>query len=169
MRRASRARRGRAGQLRSPQQLVLYETARALAESPTLEEAAPRMLEAVCQALGLAVRRHLAGRIAPERSCDASARGTRQACRIRGVHRGHAGVDRSSAASACPDGSGQRREPAWIPDVTARRQLPARRGRRTRRPPCRVRPADHAGPPRAGRDGVLQPRHPRTRRRICWR
>ena len=36
----------------SPQQLVLYETARALMESPTLEQAAPRMIAAVCQALG---------------------------------------------------------------------------------------------------------------------
>jgi PAS domain S-box-containing protein len=36
----------------SPYQQILYETARALAESPTLVEAAPRMLEAVCEALG---------------------------------------------------------------------------------------------------------------------
>ena len=36
----------------SPQQQVLFETAQALAESSTLEEAAPRMLKAVCQALG---------------------------------------------------------------------------------------------------------------------
>src|SRR5262245_52351765 len=36
----------------SPQQLVLYETARALVECPTLEEAAPRMVAAVCNALG---------------------------------------------------------------------------------------------------------------------
>ena len=36
----------------SPQQLVLYETARALVESPTLEEASPRMVAAVCQAFG---------------------------------------------------------------------------------------------------------------------
>jgi two-component system, sensor histidine kinase and response regulator len=35
-----------------PYQQVLYETARALAESPTLVEAAPRMLRAVCEALG---------------------------------------------------------------------------------------------------------------------
>src|SRR5687767_623030 len=35
-----------------PQQRVLFETARALAESPTLEDAAPRMLRAVCEALG---------------------------------------------------------------------------------------------------------------------
>ena len=36
----------------SPQQLVLYETARALVESSTLEEASPRMVAAVCQAFG---------------------------------------------------------------------------------------------------------------------
>ena len=35
-----------------PYQEILYQTARVLAESPTLAEAAPRMLEAVCQALG---------------------------------------------------------------------------------------------------------------------
>src|SRR5215468_10475356 len=34
------------------QRLILYETARALAESPTLEDASPRMLEVVCRALG---------------------------------------------------------------------------------------------------------------------
>ena len=36
----------------SSQQQILYETARALTESPTLEEASPRMIEAVCYALG---------------------------------------------------------------------------------------------------------------------
>src|SRR5687767_6227145 len=36
----------------SPQQQVLYATARALAESDTLEEAAPRMLKAICDAVG---------------------------------------------------------------------------------------------------------------------
>jgi two-component system, sensor histidine kinase and response regulator len=36
----------------SPYQQILFETASALAESPTLVEAAPRMLEAVCQGLG---------------------------------------------------------------------------------------------------------------------
>ena len=35
-----------------PYQGILYQTARVLAESPTLAEAVPRMLEAVCQALG---------------------------------------------------------------------------------------------------------------------
>jgi PAS domain S-box-containing protein len=36
----------------SPYQQILYETARVLAESPTLVEAAPRMLKAVCEGLG---------------------------------------------------------------------------------------------------------------------
>jgi len=35
-----------------PQQRILFETAGALAESATLEDAAPRMLKAVCEALG---------------------------------------------------------------------------------------------------------------------
>ena len=34
------------------QHQILFETARALAESPSLEEASPRMIEAVCDALG---------------------------------------------------------------------------------------------------------------------
>ena len=34
-----------------PHQRVLFETTQALAESATLEEAAPRMLKAVCEAL----------------------------------------------------------------------------------------------------------------------
>jgi two-component system sensor histidine kinase/response regulator len=37
---------------KGPYQGILYQTARVLAESPTLAEAAPRMLEAVCRALG---------------------------------------------------------------------------------------------------------------------
>src|SRR5262245_38460553 len=41
-----------AGDLQNKQQRVLSETARALAESATLEDAAPRMLKAVCEALG---------------------------------------------------------------------------------------------------------------------
>ena len=31
---------------------ILFDTARVLAESPSLEEASPRMLEAICHALG---------------------------------------------------------------------------------------------------------------------
>ena len=40
------------GSSQSPYQHILYETARILAESPTLVEAAPRMLRAVCEGLG---------------------------------------------------------------------------------------------------------------------
>jgi two-component system sensor histidine kinase/response regulator len=47
-----RARGSDAGGPQNPQQRVLFETARALAESATLEEAAPRMLKAVCESLG---------------------------------------------------------------------------------------------------------------------
>jgi GAF domain-containing protein len=41
-----------AGSLQSPYQRILYETARVLAEAPTLVEAVPPMLGAVCEALG---------------------------------------------------------------------------------------------------------------------
>src|SRR5947207_9940719 len=37
---------------RAQQRRVVYETACALAESTTLADAAPRMLEAICEALG---------------------------------------------------------------------------------------------------------------------
>src|SRR5688572_6137221 len=40
------------GDPRNPLQRVLYETAQALTESATLEDAAPRMLKAVCESLG---------------------------------------------------------------------------------------------------------------------
>src|SRR6187399_684875 len=40
-----------AGDPGGPLQQVLYATARALAESETLEDAAPRMLKAICEAL----------------------------------------------------------------------------------------------------------------------
>src|SRR6187455_3672346 len=42
---------GDVGDPGSPLQQVLYATARALAESDTLEAAAPRMLKAICEAL----------------------------------------------------------------------------------------------------------------------
>ena len=44
--------RNEGGDSQNPQQRVLFEAAQALAESPTLEEAAPRILKAVCDALG---------------------------------------------------------------------------------------------------------------------
>jgi PAS domain S-box-containing protein len=43
---------GTAASGQTSQQQILYDTARALAESPTLEEASPRMIEVVCHALG---------------------------------------------------------------------------------------------------------------------
>ena len=41
-----------AGGLHGAYQQILYETARVLAEAPTLVDAAPRMLRAVCEGLG---------------------------------------------------------------------------------------------------------------------
>ena len=89
-----------------PYQGVLYETARALAESPTLEEAAPRMIEAVCEALGWqcgaiwevdrarkrpAMRRHVA---------------TARSAPFERVHRGDRGVDVRPGRRAARTGLG---------------------------------------------------------------
>jgi PAS domain S-box-containing protein len=46
------ARKTDVGDTAAPQHQVLFETAQALAESTTIEQAAPRMLKAVCEALG---------------------------------------------------------------------------------------------------------------------
>ncbi len=106
----------------SPQQLVLYETARALVESPTLQEAAPRMVAAVCQALGW--------------QCGAiwEANRARQVMRCVGTwHTPGLSIEEFTAttrASTFARGIGLPgrvwtvREPVWIPDVTADDNFP---------------------------------------------
>jgi PAS domain S-box-containing protein len=98
-----------------PQQQILYETARALTESPTLEAATPRMLEAVCRALGWQCgaiwevnrarnRMRCAGTWhAPGLPLDQFTSATMQATFERGI--------------GLPGRVWERREPAWIPDV----------------------------------------------------
>src|SRR5262245_66091405 len=100
----------------SPQQLVLYETARALMESPTLEQAAPRMIAAVCEALGWQcgaiwqvdrarkVMRCVGTWHAPSLSIDEFTTVTKATTFARGV--------------GLPGRVWETREPAWIPDVT---------------------------------------------------
>ena len=100
----------------SPQQLVLYETARALMESPTLEQAAPRMIAAVCQALGWQcgaiwqadrarkVMRCVGTWHTPGLAIDAFTTETKATTFARGV--------------GLPGRVWATREPAWIPDVT---------------------------------------------------
>jgi two-component system sensor histidine kinase/response regulator len=100
----------------SPQQLVLYETARALVESPTLEQAAPRMVAAVCHALGWQcgaiwqadrarkVMRCVGTWHAPDRSIGEFTTVTKASMFERGV--------------GLPGRVWSTREPAWIPDVT---------------------------------------------------
>jgi PAS domain S-box-containing protein len=100
----------------SPQQLVLYETARALMESPTLEQAAPRMIAAVCQALGWQcgsiwqvdrarkVMRCVGTWHAPGLSIDEFTAVTKATTFARGV--------------GLPGRVWSTHEPAWIPDVT---------------------------------------------------
>ena len=58
---------------------LVYETARVLAESATLADAAPRMLEAICQALGWEYGALWSVDQRRARSCGASARGSRPA------------------------------------------------------------------------------------------
>jgi GAF domain-containing protein len=106
----------------SPQQLVLYETARALVESPTLEQAAPRMVAAVCQAFGW--------------QCGAIWKANRARNVLRCVGTWHTpGLSfeeftAETQASAFERGVGlpgrvwSIREPAWIPDVTADENFP---------------------------------------------
>jgi PAS domain S-box-containing protein len=103
------------GSFGSPQQQILYETARALTESPTLEEATPRMLEAVCHALGW--------------QCGAiwEANRARNLMRCAGTwHAPGLPLDEFTSATMAatfargiglPGRVWERREPAWIPDV----------------------------------------------------
>ena len=140
---------------------VIYETACALAESTTLVEAAPRMLEAICEALGW--------------EYGALWRVDRAAARLRCVatwHPRQLPFDEFAAASrqtvfAGGDGLPGRvwasRAPAWIPDVVHDSNFP------------RASFADRVGLHAAfgfpvfggaeviGGDGVLQPGHPRAR------
>ena len=106
------------------------------------------------------MRRDLGGRSGAEDHAlrrDLACAGTGVRC----VHDGHRGVD--LRARHRPAGTGLGASRACVDTRRhSRQQLPSRRGGRTRRPSCRVRPADHAGTPRPGRAGVLQPRHPRA-------
>ncbi|HEX5110397.1 MAG TPA: response regulator [Vicinamibacterales bacterium] len=107
---------------RNPHQLVLYETARALTESETLEEASSRMLKAVCEALGwrfgaiwevdLArnVLRAIGTWHAPSPRIATFAATTREITFAQGI--GLPGRVWSSG------------EPAWIPDVTRDTNFP---------------------------------------------
>jgi len=106
----------------SPQQLVLYETARALVECTTIEEAAPRMVAAVCQALGW--------------QCGAIWQADRSRKVMRCVGTWHApGLPIEEFTTATRDSTFERgvglpgrvwatREPSWIPDVTQDENFP---------------------------------------------
>ena len=105
-----------------PQQLVLSETARALVECTTLEEAAPRMIAAVCNALGW--------------QCGALWQADRARKVMRCVGTWHAPglqIDDFTAATRAstfergvglPGRVWSTREPAWIPDVTEDENFP---------------------------------------------
>ena len=98
------------------QHQILFETARALAESPSLEEASPRMIEAVCNALGW--------------QCGAIWEVDRARKRMRCAGTWHApglAFEEFTAATVTatfergiglPGRVWKNRAPAWIPDVT---------------------------------------------------
>ena len=98
------------------QQQILYETAHALAESPTLEEASPRMIEAVCSVLGW--------------QCGAiwEVDRARKLLRCAGTwHTPGLAIEAFIQATVTltfkrgiglPGRVWEHREPAWIPDVT---------------------------------------------------
>ena len=106
----------------NPQQLVLYETARALVECTTLEEAAPRMVAAVCQALGWQcgaiwqadrsrkVMRCVGTWHTPGLAIGEFTAATRESTFARGV--------------GLPGRVWETREAAWIPDVTRDENFP---------------------------------------------
>ena len=146
-----------------------YETARALAESASLAEAAPRILKAICETLGL--------------EHGAVWTSTRRDTSLRCVDTWHApsvafaefeAVSAPStferAASGCPGRVWRSGEPAWIPDVTRDTNFPRADGRRAREGlhgafgfPILL------GGDRARRARVLQPRDPRSPTTCCSR
>jgi PAS domain S-box-containing protein len=95
---------------------VLYETARALAETETLDDAAPRVLKAICEALdwqygaiwevdrGRSVLRCIAAWHPPTMPFDDFAHATKEA--------------RFGPGVGLPGRVWASREPTWIPDVT---------------------------------------------------
>jgi signal transduction histidine kinase/CheY-like chemotaxis protein len=117
-----------------PHRRVVYETACALAESATLVEAAPRMLQAICEALGwefgaiwtvdrvASVLRCLATWYPPSLGFDQFAATSREITFTDGI-----GLPGRVWAS---------RQPAWIPDVTLDANFP--------RAPFAVRAGLHA-------------------------
>jgi PAS domain S-box-containing protein len=111
-----------AGNRRSPYQRILYETARVLAESPTLVEAVPPMIGAVCEGLGWQYgafwevdrARNVLQCVGmwqpPSLSFDEFAAASRSSTFVPGV--------------GLPGRVWESRQPAWIPDVTRDANFP---------------------------------------------
>ena len=145
---------------RSAQQQVLLATARALAESETLEDAAPRMLKAICDALGW--------------QCGAIWQVDRARNILRCVGTWHAPdlpLEEFTAVTTAHSLRHRRRTArAGLGHVASRpgfgtsRATPTFRGRRSPSAPGCIRPSRcrSSRAARRRRDGVLQPRHPRT-------
>jgi two-component system, sensor histidine kinase and response regulator len=98
------------------QQRILFETARALAESPTLEEASPRMIEAVCHALGWQCGAIWeVNRSRNQMTCAATWHATGLSC---DEFTSATMTSRFERGVGLPGRVWKHREPAWIPDVT---------------------------------------------------
>ena len=142
--------------------LMVYETACALAESASLADAAPRMLQAVCGSLGWEYGALWEVDRARTTVRWVSSWQERPADFEEFIAVSRQTTSRPWDGPARP-GLGDRR--AGVDSRhRARRQLPAGGHRGARGPAQRVCHADAAWGRRARRDGVLQPRHPPARR-----
>ncbi|HEY1303902.1 MAG TPA: response regulator [Vicinamibacterales bacterium] len=106
----------------SPQQLILYETARALAESPTLEDASPRMLEAVCRALGWQCG--AIWEVNRARTLMRCAGTWHAAGQLLGEFTGTTEASTFERGVGLPGRVWEHRQPSWIPDVTEDANFP---------------------------------------------
>ena len=137
-----------------------HVAARALVESATFGDAAPKILEAICEALGW--------------EYGALWRIDQEADLLRCVDTWRASTadfpefNRASREMTFSRGVGlpgrvwETGQPSWIHDVGPRPQLPSRDHRGAREPARGLRVPNPPARRRSERHGVLQPRDPRT-------
>ena len=147
-----------AGGSRNRRLTAEHVAARALVDAVTFAEAAPKILEAICESFGwehgalwvvdrdAAVLRCVEIWSPPSVSFPAFDAVSRQTTFPRGV-----GLPGRVWADA---------KPVWIPDVGTRHQLPSRTHRRAGGSACRVRIPHPPARGGARRDGILQRRDP---------
>ena len=138
-----------------------YVAARALLDATTIDEAAPKILEAICEALGW----EHGALWTIDREADAlrcAEIWTSPLVRFPEFDEASRRDDVQARHRPAWAGLGQRRARV-DPRRRARRELPPRGHRRSRGPPRRVWFSSPAARRGAQRHGVLQPRDPRTR------